>query len=234
MSPVEVLSASPLFWHLENVWNCWNIFLFKLLFLGLSLFGEIFFILSNSFLEVFGQDMLDLAGVPLLIEAVDISTGIREILMDLSNLLDSLGVSGALIMVPEDSNEVVSNTNKIHAFVEESIEDLGIHPETLSLVVEAPVHPNVTNLIELAVFLVLPQAVNDKVSSFFSHISSDLVLVLLVHLVHDVDVVEDWLGPLTKASVGDDILLMMVHSSNRGSVGLTKQLSDDLLVLELV
>jgi len=232
---LPLLALSEHLWHLERrhlrsleLWHS----VFHLLNLLLSGFLEFGLVCVNFLSELFSSHMFKLLWVPSLIETVEHDTGGGEILNNVGDLLDSLLISGALVVVHGNFEEFVANTDEIESVFLDSIPNLTVSPEAGVEVIKAPVLPDIADLLHLAGFVVLVDTVDEHVSGGLHLIGGDLIFVFMELLAKVPEVLPDWLSPITEALFRDWIVLLVVHTSNGLNVRLLHDLSDDLVVSE--
>ena len=210
--------------HLES-WHLWCLELGHLwhsilhfLHLCVGGFFEFVLVLMHFLFEFFSGNVIEFLWVPGLFESVDHDTGGGKILDNVGDLLDSLLISGALIVVHHESEEFVSDSDEIHTVLLNSLPDLTVLHEAGVEVIKAPVLPDIADLLHLASFVVLIDSVDEHVSGGLHLVGSDCIIVVVELDSKVIGVLPGWLNPFTEAFLGDWIILLVVHSSDRLNV----------------
>ena len=220
-------------WHLWclELWHLWHSSL-HLLHLFLGGFLKLFLVLMDFLFEFFSGYVLEFLWVPGLFETVDHDTGGGKILDNVGDLLDSLLIGSALIVVHHHGEEFVADTNEIHTVLLNSLPDLTVLHEAGVKVIQAPVLPDISDFLHLASLVVLVDTVDEHIGGLLHLISGDIVLVFVELVTNSLEVLVDWLNPVTEALLGDWIILLMVHTSNGLNVRLLHDLSGNFVPWE--
>jgi len=234
------LDLTEHWWHLESwhlhlrgleLWDLWHSgFHFLHLLLGGLL--KLFLVVMDFLFELFSGDMVEFFWVPSLLKTMDHHAGGGKILDNVGDLLDSLLISGALVVIHHEGKELVGNSDEIHTVLLNSLPDFAVLHEAGVKIVQAPVLPDITNFLELASLVVLVDTIDDEVNGLLHFVGGDLVIVFTPLASSVQDIFESWLHPVTEALFVNWIILLVVHTSDRLDIGFLHGLSGDFMEWE--
>lgn len=188
------------------------------------------FVDEGSFLDVGSGNRF----VPFVVKSIDSGgdfSNVNHESVDLSHLLH-VGVT-FVIDDDEQLEEVEERGEEGDSVVIHSVLESGLE-HALFWVLEAPVLHIVTNSLELALFGILEDGVNDSINGTLSLLEVNGPEVI-VHLVLDSPGGgEGWLSPITEALSGDDIGIRLVESLKESSIDIFIELSVGLDMVELL
>ena len=224
--------------HLER-WHLWCLELRHLwhsilhfLHLCVGGFFEFVLVLVHFLFEFFSSNVVEFLWVPGLFETVEHDTGGGEILDDVGDLLDSLLISSALIVVHQEGEEFVSDSDEIHTVLLNSLPDLTVLHEAGVEVIKAPVLPDISDFLHLASLVVLVDTINEHINGLLHLGGGNLIFVFVELMANGFKVLVSWLPPVTEALFRDWIILLVVHASNGLNVRFLDNLSNDLVNVE--
>lgn len=178
------------------------------------------FVVESSLLNVSSSDRF----VPLVVKSIYISgnlSNIDEESVDLSHLLH---VSVALIINDkEEFEEVEEGSEELYGIIVDSVFLTGLE-HALFWVFEAPVLHIITNSLELTLFSVLEDGINDSINGSLNLIKVDGPDIIM-HLSLDTPSGgESWLSPFTKALSRYDISIRLIESLKESTIDFSRVL----------